>query len=79
MLSIFKKLRDLSDDELLELSEALDTEVNSRSLAIEEVPDSARRRAVERGQSYRRRTGSSATPVRYTGLKDQREKRKFAA
>jgi uncharacterized protein with von Willebrand factor type A (vWA) domain len=79
MQSIFKQLRDLSDDELLELSEALDHEVTSRSIQIEDVPDSARRRAVERNQSYRRRTGSAAPPVRYTGLKEPRRKRKFAA
>jgi hypothetical protein len=79
MQSIFKQLRDLSDEELLELSEALDNEVTSRSIEIDDVPDSARRRAVERNQSYRRRTGSAAPPVRYTGLKEPHRKRKYAA
>jgi hypothetical protein len=79
MRTIFKHLRDMSDDELLKLSEALDCEVTSRSIQIEEIPDSARRRAVQRSQSYRRSTGSSAPPVRYTGLKEQRGKRKYAA
>jgi hypothetical protein len=78
MNTIFDKLRDLSNDELLELSDVLDAELSTRTFA-EEVPDSARRRAVQRGQSYRHRTGSGAPPVRCTGLKEQRRRRKFAA
>ncbi|MBN2579106.1 MAG: hypothetical protein JXB10_08955 [Pirellulales bacterium] len=79
MHSIFKKLQELTNDELLELSEVLDGEIESRTIATEEIPDSARRRAVQRSKSYRHRTGSAAPPVRYTGLKEQRRKRKFAA
>jgi hypothetical protein len=79
MNSIFNKLSELSDDELLQLSDLLDAELASRMPAADEIPDSARRRAVQRGQSYRHRTGSAATPVRMAGLKEQRRKRKFAA
>jgi hypothetical protein len=79
MKSFLGKLQELTNEELLELSEVLDMELESRMGEDEEVPDSARRRAVQRNQSYRRRTGSAATPVRYTGLKEPNRKRKFAA
>jgi hypothetical protein len=78
MNSIVKKLNNLKDDELLAISEAIDLELERRMDRSEEIPESARRRAVLRGQSYRRSTGSSAPPVRVTGLKDQ-NKRRFAA
>jgi hypothetical protein len=78
MNAIVKKLNNLTDDELLIISEAIDLELESRLAMSEEVPESARRRAVLRGQSYRRSTGSSAPPVRATGLKET-HKRRFAA
>jgi hypothetical protein len=79
MFSISNKLQKLTDEELLSLSEILDAEIASRMITEEEIPDSARRRAVQRGQSYRHRTGSAAPPVRWTGLKDQHRKRRTAA
>jgi hypothetical protein len=78
MRSLFKQLRQFTEDELLQLSEAVDQEITSRTANDGEVPDSARRRAVRRSQSYRQSTGSSAPPVRFAGLKEKR-KRKFAA
>jgi hypothetical protein len=76
--TILKRLKQLGEDELLMISEAIDVEMERRQERIEEIPDSARRRAVMRGQSYRRATGSTALPIRITGLKEQR-KRPFAA
>jgi len=78
MKTIFKKLNDLNSDELLALSEAIDLELGRRQERTEEVPESARRRAVLRDQSYRRSTGSTAPPVRVTGLKERRKGRRAA-
>jgi hypothetical protein len=78
MRAIEKKLNDLNDDELLAISEAIDLELSRREERNEEIPESARRRAVMRDQSYRRATGSSAPPVRVTGLKGQRKRREAA-
>jgi hypothetical protein len=78
MHGIGKKLQNLNDEELLVLSEAIDMELERREELNDDVPESARRRAVMRDQSYRRATGSSAPPVRATGLKKP-DKRRFAA
>jgi hypothetical protein len=78
MHAIIKKLQNLNDDELLALSEAIDTELECREEKNDAIPESARRRAVMRDQSYRKATGASAPPVRATGLKDHR-KRRYAA
>lgn len=78
MHSIVKKLSKLTDDELMFVSEAIDTELGCRMDRADEVPESARRRAVMRGQSYRHSTGAAAPPVRAIGLKEQRQRR-FAA
>ncbi|MGW8257344.1 MAG: hypothetical protein ACWGMZ_07670 [Thermoguttaceae bacterium] len=78
MNSIIKKLKFLNKDELLLISEAIDVEIDRRQTRMDEVPESARRRAVMRDKSYRHATGSSAPPVRVTGLKGPR-KRPFAA
>jgi hypothetical protein len=50
------------------LGEAVDRELQRRGEIIIDTPDSARRRAVEREQSYRRRIGAAAPPVRSVGL-----------
>jgi hypothetical protein len=71
---ILNQLRRLSDDELTRLSEAIDLELDQRLDALDGIPDSARRRAVQRQKSYRRSLGSSAPPVRAVGLKDHRRK-----
>jgi hypothetical protein len=78
MNAIVKKLLNLNDDELLAISEEIDVELERRQERTEEIPESARRRAVMREQSYRRVTGSVAPPVRATGLKEQRKRRNAA-
>ena len=78
MHSIVKKLNNLNDEELLVLSEAIDLELGRRQEKSDEIPESARRRAIMRDQSYRRATGSAAPPVRATGLKADRKRRHAA-
>jgi hypothetical protein len=75
MNAILKQLRQLSDDELLFVSEAIDLELENRLQRQDEIPDSARRRAVQRQKSYRHSLGSSALPVKVMGLKDSRRRR----
>ncbi len=78
MKAIIKKLNDLNNEELQALGEAIDLELECREKRAEEIPESARRRAVLREQSYRRSTGSSAPPVRAAGLKEPRKRRHAA-
>ena len=66
--SILEQLQSLTDADLYALCELVETELHHRGDADEEFPDSARRRAVERDRSYRRRTGAAAPPVRFVGL-----------
>ena len=68
MKSIVKRLQRLPDTDLFSLSEAIDLELDRRSDVTGEVLDSARRRAVERQQGYRRRIGSNGVPVKATGM-----------
>ncbi len=68
MNPLLKRLHQLADQELYALSEAIDLELQRREEMAEDVPESARRRANERQQSYRRRTGSFGAPVRAIGL-----------
>ena len=75
---LLKRLHKLADDELLAVSEAIDRELERRLDLTDSVPESARRRAVQREQSYRRRTGSSALPVRVAGLRDAHKRRRAA-
>jgi ribosomal protein S13 len=75
MNAILKRLRQLSDEELLSVSEAIDIELEHRLQRADDVPDSARRRAVQRQKSYRHSLGSSAMPVKMAGLKDSRRRR----
>jgi IS5 family transposase len=78
MDAILSRLHRLSDDELLSLSEAIDMELERRLDRQDDIPDSARRRAIQRQKSYRRSLGSSAIPVKLSGMKDTR-RRRFAA
>jgi hypothetical protein len=78
MKVIIKNLNKLNNDELQALCEAIDLELDRRQERMEGMPESARRRAVLRNQSYRRSTGSSAPPVRATGLKEKRGRRHAA-
>ncbi len=75
MKALLKRLRRLGDDELLTVSEAIDCELERRLERTERIPESARRRAVERSHSYRQRNGSSAPPVRVTGMRQPRSRR----
>lgn len=75
MKSILKRLKQMGDDELLGLSEAIDIELDCRLEAADSIPDSARRRANSRQQSYRHSTGSSAPPIRMVGLRETRRPR----
>jgi len=75
MNAILNRLQRLSDDELLSVSEAIDIELERRLERQEEIPDSARRRAVQRQKSYRHSLGSAALPVKVTGMKDSRRRR----
>jgi hypothetical protein len=68
MKTIMKQIQSLAISDLYALCEAIDAELQRRDEAAIDVPESARRRAVERGQSYRRRTGSTAPPVRVVGI-----------
>ena len=76
MNAILNRLRHLSDDELLSVSDAIDFELEHRlQRQQEEIPDSARRRAVQRQKSYRHSLGSAALPVKITGMREQRRRR----
>ena len=78
MKLLVKRLNKLSEDELINLSEAIDCELERRLDRAEGVPESARRRAVQRTQSYRQSTGASALPVIVTGLRENRSRRRAA-
>jgi len=68
MNMIYEQLLELADADLYTLSEAVEMELQRRAEVVGEVPDSARRRALEREESYRRRNGTAALPVRAVGL-----------
>ncbi len=68
MNAILKQLQELADADLYVLSEVVDLEMQRRAEVSGETLESARRRAVEREQSYRRRNGAAAPPVRTVGL-----------
>ncbi len=71
--SIVNKLRELADPDLYTLSEAVDVELQRREALAGDDYESARGRVIQREQSYRRRTGASAPPIRAVGLgKDRR-------
>lgn len=78
MKSILNRLRQLGDDDLQVLSEALDTEIECRLAHDEAIPESARRRAIQRSQSYRHKTGASALPVMATGMRERRRSHRAA-
>jgi len=78
MNAILNRLKRLSDDELLRVSEAIDLEFEHRLQREEEIPDSARRRAVQRQKSYRHSLGSAALPVKIIGMKEPEHRRRAA-
>jgi hypothetical protein len=63
---------------LYNLSEAIDLEMQRRGELMADVPESARRRALLREQSYRRRTGALAPPIRAVGLGKAKDPRRAA-
>lgn len=75
MNAILKRLRQLDDEELLALSEAIDVELERRLERLDAIPESARRRAVQRQRSYRRELGSAAPPISVCGLGKGRKRR----
>ena len=79
MNTILKLVQRLDDNELQAVSEAIDRELDRRLEQIDAIPDSARRRANDRQQSYRRSNGASAPPVRVVGLRPLHTRRRFAA
>ena len=79
MNSMFKKLRKLGDDELFSVSEAVDAEIARRQEGEEAVPETARQRANERGQSYRARNGAGAQPALVVGVRRTAERKKQAS
>ena len=68
MNAILKLLGRLDDDELLNISEAIDVELDCRRQRDDPIPISARRRAIKRQHSYRHCDGSTAPPVWAVGL-----------
>jgi hypothetical protein len=76
--SILNELQELADSDLYALCEAVDMELQRREGLSGDLPDSARRRALERGESYRRRTGAAAPPVRAVGLHKRPSDRRAA-
>jgi hypothetical protein len=75
MNTILNQLQDLADADLFALSEAVETELHRRDDATGDIPDSARRRALEREESYRHRTGAGAPPIRIVGFSKQSKRR----
>jgi hypothetical protein len=77
--TILNQLQELADSDLYALCEAVDMELQRREGLTGDMPDSARRRAIERGASYRRRTGAAAPPVRAVGLHTKKQSGRRAA
>jgi len=78
MTAILNRLQELSDAELLSLSEAIDLELDHRLQRKEDIYDSARSRAVQRQKIYRHTLGSTALPVKLTGMKETQPRRRAA-
>jgi hypothetical protein len=79
MKSLLKRVPKLADSELHALSEAIDNELDRRAERADPMPQSARRRFVERSQSYRHQNGASAPPIRVVGRPQSTRKRRAAA
>lgn len=79
MSTILNELQQLADSDLYALCEAVDMELQRREALTGDLPDSARRRAIERTESYRRRTGAAAPPVRAVGMHTKNQSGRRAA
>jgi hypothetical protein len=75
MNALLSGIQQMTDEELAQLSEAIDSELASRQKSHDPIPDSARRRANARQQSYRRSIGASAPPIKAIGLRERRRTR----
>ena len=75
MDAVLRRLRKLADDELLEVSGAIDLELDRRLEISDLHPESARHRAIQRSKSYRHCNGAAAPPVRATGMRPTRRRR----
>jgi hypothetical protein len=69
MDSFLRRLHEYDDSQLMGVSRAIELELERRLSEGEDVPESARQRAVARQHSYRRSTGSAAPPIRAVGLR----------
>ena len=78
MQSILKQLQELANADLYALCEAVDLELQRREEIIDDVPDSARRRANERGHGYSRRIGAASEQVRNIGIGKPSPRRRAA-
>ena len=78
MNTVLKLVQRMDDDELLNVSEAIDRELDRRLEHMVTIPDSARRRANDRQHSYRHDNGASAPPVRLVGLRPLHYRRRAA-
>ena len=74
MSAYLNRVQQMSDEELLGFAEAIDFELERRQESLDPIPDSARRRANARQQSYRRSIGAYAPPLRAIGLRDVRRR-----
>ena len=79
MNPILTQILELADSDLYALCEAVDMELQRREGMTGDLPDSARRRAIQRSGSYRRRTGAAAPPVRAVGLHGKKQSGRRAA
>jgi len=77
MNSMLRKLRRLGDDELYIISDAIDVELARREEKMDEEASSAKQKAAERTQSYRRKNGSGGESALVLGVRQtiQRKKR----
>jgi hypothetical protein len=77
--TIANEIQELADSDLYALCEAVDMEMQRREGLTGDLPDAARRQALERGESYRRRTGAAAPPMRAVGLPSKQQSGRRAA
>jgi hypothetical protein len=78
MKTMLALLEELADADLYALCEAVEVELQHREGMTDDISDSARRRALEREQSYRRRNGAGAPPIRIIGIGKATPRRRAA-
>lgn len=75
MQDFLKQAQHMSTDDLIVLSDAISDEVERRLSRARTMPDSARRRANRRRDSYCRSAGSAAPPIAAIGFMDSYDPR----